>query len=887
LDSVRWQRVQTLFHDAADLPQSQQSTFLQNACGDDAELISEVLAMLAHDAQGSSLLDRGLAEVAHQALDVPASLVFKEFGPYRILKLLGEGGMGVVYLAQRKDLGTEVAIKFLRDAWFSPLRRERFAQEQRTLAQMNHPSIARLYDASTLDDGTPWFAMEYVDGLPLAEYCRQNRCPIEVRLQLFRSVCEAVQYAHGHAVIHRDLKPSNILVKEDSSVRLLDFGIAKQVESFDAPIHQTMPGLRLLTLAYAAPEQIRGERAEVNIDVYSLGVILYELLTGRLPFDLLNLTPAEAATVIAECEPARPSVAGKSDVDSEGKRLGFPLNKRAWADLDVLCLTAMHKDPQRRYRSVEALIRDLDHYLKGEPLEARPESLRYRAGKFVTRNWRALSAAGAVLIVIIGLVTYFTLRLARARDMAMAEAARTQRIQQFMANLFQGGDEAAGPSDSLRVVTMLDRGVQEAKSLNSDPKVQAELYQNLGLVYQKLGKLDQADTLLNAALGQRKRVFGADSAEAGESLAAQGLLRRDQARLDEAEALVRQALAMEQRHLPPDHPAIAKAQLAVGRVLADRGSYDQAIKALNESVRIESGPGAAPMDLAASLSALAEAQYLAGHYEISGSLYNRLLGMHRQLYGDRHPSVAEDLESLGAVQQDLGYYAVAEKFDRQALAITESYYGTDHPRTATDLTALGRALLYQKKWDEAAGVLQQALTIQQHVLGPVHPSVAKTLNELGNLASGQDRLDEAEARFRQVVEIYRTIYGEHHYLYAIALSNLASIYTDRKEYSRAEPLFRDAVRCFTETLSADNVNTGIAHIKLGRTLLRQKHYQDAEKETFAGYEVLNKQANPSVSFLHSARKDLAAEYEALGQPENAAKFRIELPVSGAKAASSK
>ncbi len=879
MDNTRWQRIQRVFHDAADLPESEHNAFLKAACGDDAALLSEVMAMLHQDASGDSLLDRGLAEVAQLtvARAVPAYLASKEFGPYRILKLLGEGGMGVVYLAERTDLSTEVAVKVLRDAWLSPARRERFVSEQRTLAQLNHPSIARLYDAATLPDGTPYFVMEYVEGVPLTQYCREHQCSIEERLRRFRSVCEAVEHAHGHAVIHRDLKPSNILVKSDGSVRLLDFGIAKQLESLDLQVDQTMTGLRLMTPAYAAPEQIRGDRIGVNTDVYSLGVIFYELLTGQLPFDLSNLTPAEAATIIVEHEPGKPSATVKRDTNVEAANAhALSVSKTAWADLDVLCLTAMHKDPLRRYRSVEALVRDIDHYLKGEPLEARPDTLHYRTAKFVRRNSNAVATAAFVFAVIITLVTFFTVRLAKARDTAMAEAARTQRIQQFMTTLFQGGDEAAGPSDSLRVVTIVDRGVQQAKSLNSDPKAQAELYQNLGGIYQKLGKFDQADSLLRSALDQRKLLFGADSPEVAESLVALGLLRSDQAHLEDAENLARQGLEMDRRHLPPDHPAVAKAMIALGRVLAERGSYDKAIQTLNEAVRIESAPGVAPADLAASLAELADAQYSAGHYEICNSLYHRLLDMHQRLYGERHPLVAKDLGNLGAVQIDLGYYSEAERFDRQALDITESYYGKDHPETATDLTKLGRALQYQKKYDEADDVLRRALAIQEHVFGPVHPSVADTVNELGNIASMRDHLDESEAQFRRVVDIYRTIYGDHHFYVAIALSNLAGIYMDKKEYSHAEPIFRDVVRRLTETLSADNVNTGIAEIKLGRTLLRERKYKEAEVETLAGYENQIRQTSPSTSFVRAARKDLVADYDALNQPEKAAKFRAEL-----------
>jgi serine/threonine-protein kinase len=295
MDGARWQQMQTLFHQAVELPELDRRAFLETASGSDDALVAEILAMLEADSRPGSLLDRDMSQVAQQMLAGidPATPAVKEFGPYLIKELLGEGGMGLVYLAERKDLANLVAIKILRDAWLSPARRERFASEQKMLAQLVHPSIARLYDAHTLEDGTPYFVMEYVEGLPITTYCQKHACSIERRLQLFRQVCEAVQFAHAHAMIHRDLKPSNIFVKGDGSVRLLDFGIAKQVESLDEPVDQTRTVLRMMTPAYAAPEQIRGDSAGVQTDVYSLGVILFELFADRLPFDLSISLPSK------------------------------------------------------------------------------------------------------------------------------------------------------------------------------------------------------------------------------------------------------------------------------------------------------------------------------------------------------------------------------------------------------------------------------------------------------------------------------------------------------------------------------------------------------------------------------------------------------------------
>jgi serine/threonine protein kinase/tetratricopeptide (TPR) repeat protein len=886
MDSTRWQRVQTLFHEAADMPASEQRVFLETRCGGDAGLVSEVLILLEEDARGGSLLDGDVADVASQIFNDSSSgsLPFKEFGPYRIKQALGEGGMGVVYLAKREDLGNEVAIKILRDAWVSPARRERFNAEQRTLAQLNHPSIARLYDADTSPDGTPFFVMEYVQGIPLTNYCKAQKCSIAERLRLFRAVCEAVLYAHQHAVIHRDLKPSNILVKGDGSIRLLDFGIAKHLENLGELVDQTITGLRMMTPAYAAPEQIRGEQVGIQSDVYSLGVVLYELLAGRLPFDLTKCSPSQAEKVLTEQEAEKPSdVSGKAAASAETNGRGVTASRTAWADLDVLCLTAMHKDPQRRYQSVEALIRDVNHYLDGEPLEARADAWHYTLGKFVRRHWRLVSAAAVVFALLVGLVIFYTVRLTRARNAAVMQAARTQRIQRFMLNLFQGGDPAAGPADDLRVVTLLDRGVQEARSLDAEPAVQAELYETLGGIYQKLGKLEQADSLMESALAKREALYGPDSTETAKGLLALGSLRDAEARYGDAERLIRQALDRDRRQLPANDPAVAKAMLALGGVLEDRGAYDQSIAILEQTVQLYSAPGAEPVELADSLYELANAHFYAGHYEKSEEINERALAMYKQIYGERHPRVAEILINLGAIQLDTGHYAAAEQYDRQALDSVQAWYGKDNPETATDLTILARSLVYQKRYAEASDLLQQSLVIKERTFGKVHPSVASTLNELGSVALQEGKYDAAEQYFTRMADIYRTEYGEQHYLYATALSNLASVYTAQQQWTRAEKLYRQAIPIYVESQSPTHINTGIARIKLGRTLLRQLRYGDAEAETHAGYDILRTQMDPKVSWLVNARKDLVEEYEGLKQPEQAAKFRAEIAANDAKA----
>jgi serine/threonine-protein kinase len=782
--------------------------------------------------------------------------------------------MGVVYLAERADLGSLAAIKVLRDAWISPARRERFAAEQRTLAQLRHPGIAQLLDADSLSDGTPWIAMEYVDGVALTEYCRAHDTTIEGRLELLRSVCQAVQHAHGQAIVHRDLKPSNVLVQADGSVKLLDFGIAKHLEGLDGAPDVTRTGLRLLTPAYAAPEQLRGGRVGIHSDVYSLGVILYELLCQRTPFDPTGRAPAEAASLLLETEPERPSALARRAL-ADGARSRSRTDRRvSWPDLDVLCLTALHPDPARRYPTVDALIRDIDHYLADEPLWARPDAFGYRLGKFVRRHRAPVLAAAVALLAVVGVVAFYTARLAEARDEALRSAERTAGAQRFLLNLFQGGDEAAGPAEDLRVLTVIERGVEEARALADQPVQQAELFRDLGPIFQQLGRFDQADELLQAALDTQSALFGDDDPETAATRVALGLLRVDQARFDEAERSVRSGLGVLRERLGPTHPLALHAQSALGRALEARGDYDAAIAANEELVRLCSDAGDEEVQLAGALGQLADSHYYAGHYDTADALNRELLAVTRRLYGERHPHVAVVQVNLGASLADRARYAEAEALYRPALAILRDFHGPDDHRAAACATMLGRVLVYQGQLDEGVELLASALAVQERVHGPTHPAVASALNDLGMAALQEERLDDAEASFGRMLAIYRAIHaGEEHYLLGTATSNLASVFVAREDYARAEGLYRDAVAIFERTLSPTHLNTGIGRIKLGRALLRQGRPAEAERESLAGYAIVAAEAAPTSSWLVAARADLVAAYEALGQPERAAAYR--------------
>ena len=873
MDEAGWQKIQEIFSKTVDLPQEEQHAALQELCGNDDALLSEVLELLEEDRRANPMLDAELGETASAVLDFGPlpSMVEKQIGPYRLLRLLGEGGMGVVYLAERTDMGGQVAIKLLRDAWLSPMRRQRFRIEQSTLAQLNHPSIARIYDANTLEDGTPWFVMEYADGLSLTEYWKEHGGTIRQCLQLFRRVCEAVQYAHSHAIIHRDLKPSNILVNAEGEVKLLDFGIAKQLNAEEPEDNRTVTGLRMMTLAYAAPEQIAGGAVGVYSDVYALGVVLYELLTKQLPRGSSATGMGLGASKPDERAIEKPSVLIRREFPAVYAQLGKP----EWADLDVLILKALEPDPERRYRTADALIRDLDALMEGRPLEARPNKLSYTVGKFVRRNGRALISVAAVLVLISGMIAFYTYRLERARNAAEQEAARTLRIQQFTESLFDGGDKAAGPAMDLKALDLLERGRKEAASLGGDPGMQADMQETLGGIYQKLGKLDLAEPLLVAALQERERASVPDPRKTSAALVALGSLRKDQGKLDEAEKLVRQGVELAQGASSGPDAATAQSMVALGTILNVRGKYEPARQILETAMKLQPPSVDATAQTAENLDELANTNFYEGHYDVSETLNKQALAIDRRLFGDAHPSVVQELNNLGAIEEARGDYSAAEAYYRQALAITEAWYGTDHPETAANLTALAQVLSYEKRDQDAEPLLKRALEIQKRVNGPVSATAATTINLLGMLAYNRNDYDVARTYFTQALESWKQLYGDQHQSVAVAYSNLGSVCLDEKNYSCAESMYREAVRRF-DTISAASVNAAIAHLKLGRALLRDGRFKEAEPETLSGYQYLVKQMAPTNGFLMASRKDMAAIYDGLHQADKAARFRSEL-----------
>lgn len=815
-DSKRWQRAQDLFHQAVSLSRPEQLAFLKDGCVGDDSLQADVLAMLEEDQRGESLLDRNLGELAQHVLGNHGQPPPREIGPYQIVGVLGEGGMGIVYLAARPDLGSQVAIKVLRDAWLSPARRGRFAREQQTLAQLNHPSIARLYDADVLPDGTPWFAMEYVEGLELTEYCRRHSSSVEQRLRLFSAVAEAVGYAHGQAVIHRDLKPSNILVKDDGTVRLLDFGIAKELESLDLPAEQTMTGLRLMTPAYASPEQVLGQRVGVGTDVYSLGVVLYELLVGELPFDLSNLTPAEGTTIIAEHEPAKPSAAVKRARMQSPDHGLRALSREAWADLDVLCLTAMHKDPARRYRSVEALIRDVDHYLKGEPLEARPDTVRYRTAKFIRRNRLAVAAG---MIFTFGLAAATAASIYQA-NVARREARRAEQINTFLNDMLGAADPSwYNPlKNKGQTVSLLDVVDQMRDRIGdyfgSDPEVEIRLRRTIGRTYAVLSKHAEARTELQLAL--EKQLLTAR----------------------------------------PDDPSLGMLYVDLAGVEYRTQQASEAERDAASAVRIlEKARGRRNRE-----ALMGAYNYLGVSRSQNGKSFNeqaepmrRALDIGRELYGNEGPTPV-NLGVLATTNLKAGHFDEAEKYLAEAIAISDARPGPKGYEYVALLRDRARLCLEHKNLDCAARGYQAALDFVSPFERGTDSVFTINIREWLALTNGlRGNYGDAERQFQSAEAQIAAIGGSTAESYLAGLNELrGQVHMAAGKFELAEHEFRGSLNFYRQHRQ-DEVQNAVLASRLGESLARQGKNAEAGSLLRDSYQTILTAMGPDHIWTTDAR----------------------------------
>jgi serine/threonine protein kinase/Tfp pilus assembly protein PilF len=763
-----------LFAEAVAVPLAQQAAYLSENCAD-ADVRREVESLLAFASRPP-----GIAKAIEQTAGSLAAPDFAglRVGPYRLTNRIGQGGMGAVYRAARADdqFQKTVAIKMLRFPDGDAPTLERFRHERQILAALEDPHIARLLDGgSWIPPGAiepqPYIVMEYVEGTPLTTYCEQEKLTIRQRLQLFRSVCDALSHAHRQLVVHRDVKPGNILVTADGEPKLLDFGISKLLNPETATGTTTVTaGLQAMTPDYASPEQARGEAVSTLTDVYSLGAVLYELLTGRRPHTLATHDPLEIAREICERPVPPPQIN---------------------AELDLIILKAMQTDAPRRYQSVEQFSEDIRCYLSGLPILSRPDTLVYRASKFARRHWLGLAAAIAVFVALAGGIGVSTWEAKRADT----EAATAKAVNEFLQNdvLAQAGASAqSGPSTKpdpdLKVRTALDRAAAQIEGkFAGRPAVEAAIRRTIGNTYSDLGLLGEAQKQLARAYELSRKAGGDETPEALGALNDLAVVYWAQGKYDAAEPLWHKLLDTQRRVLGVQDADTLSTMNNVGMVDDTLGKY-------------------------------AEAE----------SLYTQALAIQRRKLGNEHSDTLTSINNLGLFYGKRGNYAAAEPLLTEALERNRRILGEEHPRVLTGMSNLARLYGEEGKFDMAVGLLEKVLEVRRRVLGEEHPSTLIAMNNLGIMYGNQGKYEQAEALLSKVLNVRLRVLGEKHLSTLISMNSLGVILRDEGEYQRAEALHVKALGIERQMLGENNAETLTTAYNLGVLYLSENKYAEAE-----------------------------------------------------------
>jgi eukaryotic-like serine/threonine-protein kinase len=821
----RWERIQEIFEGALDLDGAARDAFLREACRGDDALVAEVESLLEADERGYSFLDTpGPVPMMDEDDDLPAGT---EIGPYRVSRVIGEGGMGMVYLAERADgeFQQQVALKVIKRGMDTHDILARFRGERQILARLQHANIARLLDGGVTKDGLPWFAMEYVDGKSIDAHCDQGRLGIDARLDLFTTVCGAVQYAHANLVVHRDLKPDNILVTADGTVKLLDFGIGKVLEGDDDGTRLTRVGSRVLTPAYASPEQLRGSAVSTATDIYSLGVVLFELLVGQRPGrgeGSGDDAKAGAGDSISLVTALRRGRRGEGGVDTDtlcttrDTRLD-KLERKVRGDLDVICQRALQDDPERRFASVEALAGDVRRHREGLPVLARPDSLMYRARKFVSRNLAAVLVTVAMVSVVITLVSFYTVRLRAERARARFEATNSADVADFLVNLFR----MASPQTEKPLTTarqLLDQAVAGFDTLAvNQPKLYSNLLMSTGMVYRELGDLKAAEPQLRKLVHTNEHIFDGPAVLSIQAKSQLATTLQEEGKLREAIPFFESALA-EARALPEKDPiAVAYCLNNLAKVHVDLADYARAEGPLREAAEIYSrnttkeGPGW----YGTAMRNLARTVRLEGRYQEADSLFRLSIESWRK--GDTgSPSLAEGLYEAAALRLDLDDLVGADTLAEEALRRRRYDYPDGH-------ASIGRSLIQLATVHRRAGDLRRASaevaegdSILRAHLPATHSWIAEAVLERGQIQQAEGRLDRAEASEREALSILGTSLGAEHPEYAWATVTLAGLLAERGECARALEILPSAV-----TTLEDRLGEGHPHAVAARALLRR------------------------------------------------------------------
>lgn len=834
---MHWNKIESVLDVVLEAEPNEWSTLVKEICGDDRELLLEVEELLTRvpkihnfleTSAGESLFPPGTEDEFSQEKDQDEE--FHRIGRYRIIREIAHGGMGRVFLAERADGSYEqkVALKLLHSSLDSETMRRRFRTERQILASLRHPNISRLLDGGVVHaesgqgEHRPYLVMEYLEGQTITKYGEAEDLSVDERLKLFLKVAEAIRQAHHNLVVHCDIKPSNILVTKEKEVKLLDFGIARLLDEGVPVISEpdetdeqpaTLTGHGWLTPEYAAPEQIKGERVTMATDVYQLGVVLYELLAGRRPFQKEGNSIRQLEQIILREEPVSPSKATEQS----------HLRKILQGDLDAIIMKTLQKEPGARYVSTKDLIEDINRYLSEQPVLARGGSIGYRAGKFIRRNRWGVSAAALILVSILtGLgIALWQANVARTeRDTAQQEAAKAEAAQDYLVQLFEAADPAENQGEQMTAKEIVQRGIDRLEEdLGHQPEVHIEMLKVLGRVEKALGDFDLSIGLLEQALVKTRELYGDEHLDVAGVAALLGDAVRWNGELERAEILLRDALEIRRRLVVGDNDDTARNMHQLARVLEMQGIFDEAETLYREALVIrERLFGRDSEAVAANLNNLGWLLYQMGKDDEAEEAIKRALEINEQSFEPPHPAIASNMSNLASVLQSKGKYGEAEHYATQAVEQEKKLHGDDHPRVTTAMSNRAVLLINLARYKEAVEQYRRILENDRRQLGPDHVYVGITLAQLSAALIEDGRSGDALPYLDEGLEIFRNTVGEDHRYFAktLMVRGDALAYQDPV---RAAAVLERSVDIFRRVVGSDHPDLAETLTRLGRARL--------------------------------------------------------------------
>ena len=887
--------VDAAFDAALDQAPGERIRWLREHYPADRSLVDEVQALLAAHERAEGILEAMPVQrpAGPAATD---SIPHRRIGPYRVLREIGRGGMGVVYLAERDDgqFRRRVAIKLLRASPDAEELHRRFIAERQILASLDHPNIAQLQDGGVTDGQLPYLVMEYVEGLPITTYCDRHRLGLDDRLRLFTDVCAAVRHAHQNLVVHRDLKPGNILVTGDGRVKLLDFGIAKLLNPGISAVAQpvTRTEFRVMTPEYASPEQVRGEPLSTASDVYSLGVVLYELLAGRRPYRITSGSPGELATVICEREPERPSSrTGQAAEDGVEPATADPaaiaaarnttperLRRELQGDLDAIVMMALRKEPRQRYGTAERLARDIERYLDGRPVLAHRGSRAYRIRRMAARHRGSALAAAIVAASLVGggAIAIWQAAAARAeRDRATAAMQESEQVTAFLIGLFEANDPMEGSGAVVGIRDLLRRASSHAEELGHQPRVQARMLEVMGRVYLNLADYPAAHSLMQRALGIREALHDSTHPEVTGTILTLSESLRHQNRFAEAESVTTRGLRLRRQaggtHLPDVADFLFELSgLAVRR--ADLVGADSIASAALALRRSERGPDD-PL-LARALERAAATRRRLGRAAEAEQLLREALAIHSGVSETSASASYTRLRLADAISQDRQAYREADQLYRQAITDLRVALGPDHQRSLAATNDYARFLARRGRIAEAEVLYRENLERVRRIYGADHPITAAQIGLVASAAAASGRYAEGDSLVRLELVAYERIYGRAGNEYIGALGHLARTLTAAGRVREADSVARVAVAIRRDEMGEqDTPLLAIALAGLAGTATARGEYAEADSLYEEALRMLRLHTGEQHRDIRRVHAGLARLYDRWGRPADAASHR--------------